>query len=447
MNKPKFLIVGSGGRESAFAAGLAKDTELYAVISHKNHSIIECVRRSGGKYMIGNSDDPQTVLKFAKENLVEYAFVNADQPLANGVVDVLLDNNFKAIGGTKAAARIEWDKIYSIQMMQKICPGFTPFYRVISDTSELQDAIATFESKELQVVVKPQGLTGGKGVKVMPEHLPEYKDCVTYAAELLEKNPYEKVLLVEKLHGIEFTIMGITDGTSLVASPACYDYPFRYNDDKGAGTGGMGCFTNSENKLPFMTDQDLKDCTYIMQKIIDEMKINHLRFNGVLNGGFFKTKQGIKFMEFNSRFGDPESLNILSILEGSFFKLLVNIWNKRLSEEKVSFVKKASVVKYMVAHEYPEKSSKTTTFSIDENAITEMGIKIFFASCIRITDGTYQTLGRSRVVAFVALSDSIGDASDRINRAIENHVKSDLEYRDDIGSKKNLEKLDKKMRI
>ena len=119
MNKKKFLIVGSGGRESAFAMQLAEDTELYAVIGHKNQSIVDCVAQSGGKYLIGDSDDPRTVLEFAKQNSIDYAFVNADQPLANGVVDILLENNFRAIGGTRKATRIEWDKIYSIQNVSK----------------------------------------------------------------------------------------------------------------------------------------------------------------------------------------------------------------------------------------------------------------------------------------------------------------------------------------
>jgi len=447
LEKKKFLIVGSGGRESAFAFRLAEDCTVYAVISHKNPLIVDCVIRSGGKYLVGDSDDPQVVLQFAKENDIDYTFVSADQPLANGVIDILLENNFKAIGGTKEAARIEWDKVYSIQMMQKVCPEFTPLYKVVYKVEELQDAIESFESKGLNIVVKPQGLTGGKGVKVMPEHLLTYPDCINYASSLFEKNPDEKVLLVEKLKGIEFTIMGITDGTHLVVSPASYDYPFRYENDTGAGTGGMGCFTNFEKKLPFMTDKDLDDCKCIMQKIIDEMRLNNLFFNGVLNGGFFKTKQGIKFMEFNGRFGDPEGLNILSILEGSFSKLLIHLWNKTLSEDVVSFVKKASVVKYLVAKEYPEQSDEATSFTINEEAINNMGVKIFFASCIKTGIHQYETLKKSRVCAFGALSDSIDEASLIINKAIDTFVTSSrkdvLEYRRDIGTQKSLEKLKK----
>ncbi len=443
MNKKKFLIVGSGGRESAFALQLMQDTQLYAVIHHENPLIIDCVAQSGGRHLIADADDPRVVLKFAKEHSIDYAFVSADKPLANGVVDILLENNFKAIGGTKEATRIEWDKVYSMKMMQKTCPEFTPFYKIVCNAEELEEAISEFESRGIKVVVKPQGLTGGKGVKVMPEHLPTYKDCIDYASYLLKKNSDEQVLLVEKLNGIEFTIMGITDGTNLVLSPASYDYPFRYEDDKGAGTGGMGCFTNSEKRLPFMSDEDLNNCKNIMQKIIDEMRANHLFFNGVLNGGFFKTKKGIKFMEFNGRFGDPEGLNILSVLDGSFSELLIHIWNHTLSEDVVSFLKKASVVKYLVAHEYPEQSDDAVFFTLDEKAVQDMGVSVFFASCIKTGEGQYKTLKKSRVCAFGAVSDTICDASSLVDTVIDTHIKGVLEYRRDIGSKKSLEKLEK----
>jgi phosphoribosylamine--glycine ligase len=441
MEKDNFLIVGSGGRESAFALRLFKDTILHAFMSHENPTIIKCVEKSGGSYTVGNVCDAQVVAKFAVENKIDYAFVSADDPLANGVIDVMLDKNIKAVGGTKAAAKIEWDKIYSINMMQKVCPEFTPFYQIIEKTEDLDLAIQSFKKKEMRIVVKPQGLTGGKGVKVMPEHLKTYDDCINYAQELLEKCPNEKVLLVEKLKGIEFTIMGITDGQNLVASPASYDYPFRFENDLGAGTGGMGCFTNNENKLPFMSDKDLQDCRNIMQKIIDEMKSEGLSFTGVLNGGFFKTKDGIKFMEFNGRFGDPEGLNILTILESSFADLIRDIWHKRLSENKVDFIKKASVVKYLVAKEYPQESSKATLFTMDEQAITDMGVNIFFASSVKVSDGNYQTLKKSRAIAFGAAENKIEDAGDLVNLAIEKFVHADLEYRKDIGSKENIDKL------
>jgi len=441
MAPSRFLIAGGGGREAAFATRLAEDARLFAVIQHENPLIVDCVVRSGGQYEVGNADDPDTVLEFAKKHAIDYAFINADQPLANGVVDALLAHGIKAIGGTREAARIEWDKAYSISMMQRLCPEFTPFYRVAGNARELDDAIAEFESQGMDVVVKPQGLTGGKGVKVMGEHLPSYRDCTEYASTLLAGRPDEKVLLVEKLDGMEFTLMGITDGTNLVISPASYDYPFRYEGDHGAGTGGMGCFTAPEGMLPFLDDGDLDDCRHIMQKMIDDMRTRGISFSGVLNGGFFKTAEGIRFMEFNGRFGDPEGINTLSVLEGSFSGLLASIWEKRLQEVQVRFVGKASVVKYLVAKEYPDHSDHAVSFTIDEDAIEKLGIRVFFASCIKTGPHQYRTLKKSRVVALAAVSDTVEDASDRINGAIDSHVTGKLEYRRDIGSPESLDGL------
>lgn len=289
--------------------------------------------------------------------------------------------------------------------------------------------------------IKPQGLTGGKGVKVMPEHLTSYEAAADYAKTLFTKNPNEKVLLVERLEGIEFTIMGLTDGENLVLSPASYDYPFRLENDLGPGTGGMGCFTNNEKKLPFMSERDLSDCAHIMKSVINEMKNAGLFFNGVLNGGFFITKHGIKFMEFNGRFGDPEGLNILSIIKSPFSKLIKDLWHQTLSESSVEFIHKASVIKYLVAKAYPEASQEVIDFTVDEENIKKLGVNLFFASAVKKDNQHYETLKTSRVVAVGAVSNTIEEASQQINFAIDNHIKGNLEYRKDIGSSDNLAKL------
>ena len=442
--RERFMIVGSGGRECAFAVRLAEDSRVYALMGHENPMIKQCVKHSGGKWEVGDSHDPQSVLNFAKRHAIDYAFVSSDDALANGVVDVLLEHGFRCVGATKAAARIEWDKVYSMKLTREACGGdFTPVYSIISSMDEIGKALSVFKEKNLQVVVKPQGLTGGKGVKVMPEHLKTYDDCAAYASELLRSRSGEKVLFVERLHGIEFTMMGITDGRSLVLSPASYDYPYRHVGDTGPGTGGMGCFTNSEHRLPFMTQKDLDDCRTMMERVIDAMRKKGTPFTGVLNGGFFKTKSGIKFMEWNGRFGDPESLNILSILEGSFSKLLKDIWDKTLSNDTIKFAGKASVIKYMVAKEYPDSSRAPIPFLIDEDSVNALGVNLFFASCVQTGPHRYETLKTSRVVAFGALGDTIGDASKLVDKAIKDYFRGDLEYRHDIGTQEYVAKLRK----
>ena len=441
MAREKFLIVGSGGREGAFAMRLMEDARLYAVMGHENPLIADCVKRSGGQYMVGEQDDPATVLGFANEHAMDYAFVNADRPLANGVVDALLYNGIKAVGGTREAARIEWDKAYALDLMRLVCPESTPFYRVVADDDALMKAMFEFKTRGFGVVVKPQGLTGGKGVKVMRDHLPTYRDCAKYASSLLDARRGEKVVLVEKIKGIEFTVMGITDGTGLAMAPASYDYPFRYAGNAGAGTGGMGCFTDAGMGLPFLRNGDLEDCRSMMQSVLDKMRSMGLNFTGVLNGGFFKTHDGIKFMEWNARFGDPEAINILSVLDGSFAELLRRIWNGDISQDAVSFAKRASVVKYLVAREYPEASPAAAVFRIDEGAMAGLGITTYHAACTRMAPGMYRTMKRSRAVAFGATADTITEAADAVNKAINLHVSGGLEYRHDIGTGEDLGRL------
>ena len=146
-------------------------------------------------------------------------------------------------------------------------------------------------------------------------------------------------------------------------------------------------------------------------------------------------------MEFNGRFGDPEGLNILTILENSFADIIRSMWHKTLSEDTVSFLKKASVIKYLVAKEYPQESDTATVFTLNEKAINNMGVDIFFASSIQMSDGQYQTLKKSRAIAFGIVAEKIEEAGDLVNQAIEKFVHANLEYRRDIGSKENLDKL------
>ena len=440
--KLKFLIVGAGGRECAFAQRLADETALYAVVSHENPAIVDAVERSGGHYIVGNASDPGVVTGFAVEHAIDYAFINSDDPLANGVVDALLEAGIKAVGGTREACRVEWDKIYSIELMNEVCPEHTPYFKVVKSKNEINDALNLFRQKKLDVVVKPQGLTGGKGVKVMPHHLSTYDDCVEYIESLLTDKPDESVLLVERLSGIEFTIMGLTDGEHVMSTPATYDYPYRYEDDTGPGTGGMGCFTGPNGQLPFLNDDDVRTCEKIMKAIVGKLKDNDLNFSGVLNGGFFKTPNGIKFMEFNARFGDPECLNILMVLKGSFAKLLISMYEKTLAQHKIEFAAEASVTKYLVAPEYPEPSPEASNFSVDTDKAKAMGAKLFFASCIKDGDH-YATIKKSRVIAVGTTAETIDKASKQANSVIEECIGGahTLDYRADIASTESLSKL------
>ncbi|MCY4295817.1 MAG: hypothetical protein OXE54_02465 [Gammaproteobacteria bacterium] len=443
MSRPKdhFLIVGGGGREASFALNLARDSIVSAFVTHRNPTIVGSVESSGGTLAVGDVRDAEAVARFALEAGVDYAFVSADDPLANGVVDALRDAGVKTVGATQAASRIEWDKIYAMELMRDVAPEFTPFFEIVGDPGGIEPALRQFQRRGLEVVVKPQGLTGGKGVKVMPEHLRDYADCAEYARELLATRPGERVLLVEKLIGIEFTIMGLTDGKNLAMAPASYDYPFRFENDTGPGTGGMGCFTAADKKLPFLSDADIDDCEVIMRRVLDGLDRAGARFNGVLNGGFFSTANGIRFMEFNSRFGDPEGLNILSILGSPFADVLRAIHSETISADSVAFIREASVIKYLVAAEYPNRSPAPFEFTVDLASLREMGLHVLFGAAELIEDDRFTTLGSSRVLAIGATAADIASASDRVNQGIERCVAGNLQYRADIGAQSDIDRL------
>ena len=435
----RFLVVGSGGREAAFASRLAEDSAVCAIMDHENPLIAQYSERTGGNWVVGDTRNPAKVAEFAEREDIDYAFVSSDEPLAAGVVDGLLDAGIKAVGATRAAARIEWDKIWAAGLVNRVCPEIMPRHKIIRDADELGGAMSWFEVAGLAVVVKPQGLTGGKGVKVMGPHLETYADCRNYAAELLDNRPGEGVLLVERLEGIEFTVMGLTDGIHLVMSPASYDYPYRFVGDTGPGTGGMGCFTGPTKALPFMTDGDLEDCRRAMASVLDEMRRLGLQFTGVLNGGFFLTKDGIKFMEFNGRFGDPEGLNILQISRTPFSDVIRMMWNGVLTSDKVQFERRASVVKYLVGPEYPSVGRRVP-FSINAERAAEVGASIWTASCLRNGDSLV-SLGRSRAAAIGAMAGSIPEASGVVEDVIAASETGGLEHRSDIGSEDGLREL------
>lgn len=436
-----FLVVGQGGRESAFAQCLEGDSRVFAIMAHENPSIAQCVQNSGGAFAIGNPSDADFMLKFIKEHQINYAFINADGPLSDGVVDALEQGGAAAIGPSREGARLEWDKVYSMQVMHRLYPEFTPRYQVITHEKDIAEALEEFARDGLEVVVKPQGLTGGKGVKVMGEHLADNQEAEAYIRELLTGRESEQVLLVEKLQGMEFTIMGLTDGRDCAFAPATYDYPYRYDSDKGPGTGGMGCFTNNCNALPFMTDEHYQQCAQIMQGVVDDMTARDLLFNGVINGGFFLTPDGIRFMEFNARFGDPEGMNVLSVLQTPFSEVLKAFYHKTLGQLRLEFAPRASVVKYLVSPTYPGAGA-AIDFELPADAYAEAGVQLYFSAARATGAGHYQTVSSSRVVALGCTAESIAEAGAHLNQCLEKYHSGVLEYRADIGTRTELDRLE-----
>ncbi len=192
---------------------MAEHSELHAFVGHANPSIVGAAESSGGGYVTGDVCDPRAVADFARAREVDLAMVSADEPLAAGVVDALLAQGTRTVGPTSAGAEIEWNKAFARELLADVAPEALPRLRIVRDRSEVADAVRSFGS--IPVAVKPSGLTGGKGVKVMGPHLADHAAAQQYALELLGRGrPGESVLIEEKIVGAEFTIQAISDGTN-----------------------------------------------------------------------------------------------------------------------------------------------------------------------------------------------------------------------------------------
>ncbi len=296
---------------------MAEHSELHAFVGHENPSILRFAAASGGSHRLGDVCDPQAVAAFARAREIDVAMVSADEPLAAGVVDALLAQGTRAVGPTAAGAEIEWNKTFARSVLLEVAPEASPLLRVVHDARELDDALAFFGSTP--VAVKPPGLTGGKGVKVMGPHLASHQEARDYALDLLRRGgDREGVHIEEKVLGAEFTIQAISDGSTVVFPPSTYDYPYRYDGDRGPGTGGMGSLSMAGSTLPFMTAAHYQQACSIIQRVVERLTEQGRRFNGVMNSGFFATADGVKVIEFNARFGDPECMNIMSLFSGSW---------------------------------------------------------------------------------------------------------------------------------
>jgi phosphoribosylamine--glycine ligase len=431
------LVVGHGGRESALAWRMAEDSEVHAFVGHENPSILESVARSGGEHRVGDVCDPGAVASFARESGVELAMVSADEPLAAGVVDGLLAAGIAAVGPTRAGAEIEWNKTFARELLSEVAPEAVPRLRIAREPGEMDGAVSAFG--DAPVVVKPSGLTGGKGVKVMGPHLDSHGAAAAYGRELLERGDGGTVLVEERIVGPEFTIQAISDGRTVFFRPSTYDYPYRYDGDRGPGTGGMGSLSMPSPTLPFMTAEHYREACSIIERVIQRLAADGRHFSGVMNSGFFATADGVKVIEFNARFGDPECMNIMSILDGSWVEVMERIDARSLADGDVPLREEASVVLYLVSPDYALRSGPPYEFTLDVDAVEEQGCAVFFSSAVRSADGRYRTVGTSRALALASTARELEQARERVAGAAA--TVPVLEWRADVGERRYLEGL------
>jgi phosphoribosylamine---glycine ligase len=417
---------------------MAEHSQLHAFLGHENPSIVGYAAASGGSHQLGDVCDPHAVAAFARSREIDVAMVSADEPLAAGVVDALLAQGTRAVGPTAAGAEIEWNKAFARSLLAEVAPEAVPRLRVVDDPREVAEAVASFGSTP--VAVKPSGLTGGKGVKVMGPHLRDHEHASEYALQLLARGRAgESVLIEEKILGAEFTIQAISDGRTVVFPPSTYDYPYRYDGDEGPGTGGMGSLSMPTVTLPFMTHEHYRHACTIVERVIERLGQQGRHFSGVMNSGFFATADGVKVIEFNARFGDPECMNIMSLFSGSWPEAMERIAAQSLAPSDVPLREQATVVLYLVSPDYALQPGPPHDFALERERIEADGCHVFFSSAVQTGQHSYRTVGTSRAVALASTAPTLEQARQSVVAAASSVPV--LQWRRDVGDQRYLDGL------
>jgi phosphoribosylamine--glycine ligase len=275
-------------------------------------------------------------------------------------------------------------------------------------------------------VVKANGLAGGKGVKVAGDHLHTLAEAYQYCVELDRKR--QSFLIEEKLLGQEFSLLCFTDGHTTLPMPLVQDHKRAYIGNKGPNTGGMGSYTAANHRLPFLTEEDIQAALQINELAVQAlMEETGERYQGVIYGGFMATKDGVRLIEFNARFGDPEALNLLSILESDFLELCQAIIIGKLKPEHVQFAPLATVCKYAVPEGYPDRPAKNLV--VDLSAVKKPE-QLYIAGLHMMDNKLFTTT--SRAAAIVGKAKSIQQAEKLAEEEIK-RIKGRLFHREDIG--------------
>ena len=380
--------------------------------------------------IIDDINNPQNAGRYAKEINATLAIIGPENPLANGVSDILWDLGIPTIGPKKNLAQIEVSKSFTRNLQKTYQIPGAPIYKYFKSMEGVSEFLKKLGEN---YVVKYDGLAGGKGVKVSGDHLKNHHDAIEYCDNLIQKD--STFLIEEKFIGEEFSLMSFCDGTNIKHMPAVQDHKRAYDGDLGPNTGGMGSYSDQNHSLPFLKDSDIIEAQNINRETLKALK-KHFKedYKGILYGGFMATANGIKLIEYNARFGDPEAMNVLSILKTDLVEICEHIINGSLNKIDIQFENKATVCKYAVPEGYPDNPIKNE--SIDVSKVKNPDL-LYYAS-VDIKDGVLVESG-SRTIATVGISNSIFSAEKIAEESI-SCVEGPLFHRTDIGTPLLIEK-------
>ncbi|MCL2036709.1 MAG: phosphoribosylamine--glycine ligase [Oscillospiraceae bacterium] len=425
----KILVIGSGGREHAIITALSKSkrlTEIHAAPG--NGGIAELATCHDVK-----ATDIPGMVKLAQEINADWVFVAPDDPLVLGMVDSLNENGFATFGPRKNAAILEGSKHFSKDFMKRHAIP-TADYESFTDSATANAYIKAKDS--YPCVIKCDGLALGKGVIIAEDETAAF----TAVKDILDGGKFGgaggRIVIEEYLEGVEVTVLAFTDGKTVVPFPASTDHKRALDGDKGLNTGGMGVVA----PVPYYTAEIADEC---MEKIflptIKGMAEEGRAFKGCIYFGLmisptFPDKCSAKVIEYNCRFGDPETQALLPLLETDLLDIIESVWEEKLDTLDINFSNLKSACVVMASGGYPEKYSTGFTISgIEATANPQDGVHVFHAGT-RIQNSELVTAG-GRVLNVVGIGETLENALEKAYSAVKSITFEGAHYRTDIGKK------------
>ncbi len=421
----KIGLVGSGGREHALSRALARDRKRDALFVFGSH-VNPGVEGLAQEICVGSLKDFGSVIDFFGARGVDLVVIGPEVPLTGGLVDELRARRIPAVGPTRLQARLEGDKAFMRDLLSRRVGWGSPRWKLVESPAAARQFIAEVG----QVAVKPTGLTGGKGVRVMGVHLGSAEEAVEDAATWIRKDG--SVLLEERLVGEEFSRMAYVADGKIAPMPVAQDFKYAFDGDTGNMTGGMGAYTAADGSLPFLSPTDLAQADLMLESVVQALEAETGQsYRGFLYGQFMATAGGVRVIEFNVRLGDPEGINAMTLACGDVPVLLAGLAQGHIDRDQAAFSPQAAVVKYLVPGDYPDNGPEPLHFHLDESRFEAAGVSVVYASVSRAGEA-FQTLG-SRTLALVGLGADPGEVSGRIEALLAENEPPALRHRMDVG--------------
>lgn len=414
----RILVIGGGGREHALVWKLAQSLRVEKIYCAPGNpgiaQLAECVD-------IAVSDN-QALCDFAMKHNISLTVVGPELPLTNGIVDVFTAKGLKCFGPQKTAAQLEGSKAFAKELMQKYNIP-TARYAVFT---AVQEAKAYIEQYGAPIVIKADGLAAGKGVVVAMNKEDAFDAIDKMMCDAAFGDAGSRVVIEEYLSGEEASLLAFTDGYTVVPMIAAQDHKRVFDHDQGPNTGGMGAYAPAPVITPDIKEQVMRE---ILQPAVDAMRKEGCLYKGCLYAGLMVTEDGPKVIEFNARFGDPETQAVLPLLDSDLVEVMEACINEKLAVTKVNWKQEAAVCVVVASGGYPGSYTKGQVITGLDSA-EQTGAYVFHAGTSLNGDKIITNGGR--VLGVTALGADIADAVNRAYKAVGEITFTNMHYRKDI---------------